>query len=256
MWRSWFCDVSLYLIFDFAVLGVVFSNDINNEDFIRETIRVHNFYRSKVNPPASNMLYMSWDRILANVALGWSKNCRFEHNKDLKVRGKLHPVFPVVGENIYVTEGSSLNVTMAIENWHNEVKYYDYVSRRCTNVCGHYTQLVWASSYKVGCAFHICPSGIAGFSGHTSVNFVCDYGPGGNFPTHPYLTGKACSKCFKDRCENNLCRNGTLEMSRDSDSLCDNYCIAVLSIRQLSLIVIAVGVYCVQSKYPNMFAYL
>ncbi|XP_038636433.1 glioma pathogenesis-related protein 1-like isoform X3 [Scyliorhinus canicula] len=249
MWRPWFCEVSLYLIFNFAVLGAVFSNDIN-EDFIRESIRAHNFYRSKVDPPASNMLYMSWDRILANVALGWSKNCRFEHNKDLKVRGKLHPVFPVVGENIYVTEGSSLNVSRAIQNWHGEVKDYDYVSRRCTN-------LVWASSYKVGCAFHICPSGIADFSGRTSVNFVCDYGPAGNFPTHPYLTGKACSKCFKDRCENNLCRNRTLEMSTDdSDSLCDNYCIAVLVIRPLSLIVIVIGVYFAQSKYPNMFAYL
>ncbi|XP_078075737.1 glioma pathogenesis-related protein 1-like [Mustelus asterias] len=256
MWRSWCSSVSLHLWFYFAVLGIALSNDINNEDFIRECIRSHNLYRSKVNPPASNMLYMSWDQILANVALKWSKNCKFEHNKDLQVRGKLHPVFDVVGENIYVSEGSSLNVTRAITGWHNEVQYYDYASRQCSKICGHYTQLVWASSYKVGCAFHICPSGIARFSARTSVNFVCDYGPAGNYPTHPYLTGKACSECFKDRCENNLCRNGTLEMSSDSDSSCDNYCTAALVTRTLSCILIAVGVYIVQRKFPNIFAYL
>ncbi|XP_078423864.1 glioma pathogenesis-related protein 1-like [Cetorhinus maximus] len=255
-WRWLFSGSSLHSFFYFAVLGVAISTSIDGEDFIGECLRAHNLYRSKVHPAASNMLYMSWDPILAKVALRWSKNCKFEHNSDLKVPGKLHPVFPTIGENIYVTGGQLINITKAITSWYNEVKFYDYSLQRCTHVCGHYTQLVWASSYKVGCASHICRSGIDGFTSAISVNFVCDYGPPGNYPRHPYLTGEACTECFKDRCENNLCRNGTLEMSSDSDSSCDNKCIAVLAIRPISLIVIGAGVYIVQTKYPNMFAYL
>ncbi|XP_067856129.1 glioma pathogenesis-related protein 1-like [Heptranchias perlo] len=255
-WRRLFARVLLNMFFYSAVFGVEASIDIDNEDFIKECVSAHNFYRSRVNPPASNMLYMSWDRILAKAALEWSKNCKFEHNSALKVPGKLHPVFTPVGENIYVTTGSTLKVNSAITSWYNEVNAYAYDSRRCTGVCGHYTQLVWASSYKVGCAAHTCPSGIAGFSAAGSTIFVCDYGPAGNYPTRPYLKGKECSKCFKDRCENKLCRNTTLEMSSDSDSLCDQYCIAVLAIRPLSLIALVIGVYVLQQKYPDMFAYL
>ncbi|XP_067906365.1 glioma pathogenesis-related protein 1-like [Heterodontus francisci] len=255
-WRRLFSRVSLEMLFYFAVFGVESSIDIDNEDFIKECIRGHNLYRSKVEPPASNMLYMSWDRILAQAALEWSRNCMFKHNSDLKVPGKLHPVFTTIGENIFVTGGSNLNVTRAITAWYNEVQFYDYFSQTCTGVCGHYTQVVWASSYKVGCAVHTCPSGIADFSSATSTIFVCDYGPPGNYPTLPYLKGEACSECFNDRCENKLCRNRTLEMSSDSNSVCDHFCIAVLAIRPLSLIVIIAGVYVVQKKYPNMFAYL
>uniref|UniRef100_UPI00398ED4E0 glioma pathogenesis-related protein 1-like n=1 Tax=Pristiophorus japonicus TaxID=55135 RepID=UPI00398ED4E0 len=256
MGRRLCASVSLNVCFYLAIFGVEAAIDIDNKDFIKECIQRHNFYRSQVNPPASNMLYMSWDRILAKAALEWSKNCVFKHNTDLKVHGKLHPVFTSVGENIYVTSGSTLNVSRAITNWYNEVIHYDYASQRCTKVCGHYTQLVWASSYKVGCAVHSCPSGIAGFHNGASAIFVCDYGPPGNYPTRPYLKGKECSECFKDHCENKLCRNKTLEMSGDSDSLCDHFCVAVLVIRPLSLLLIATGVYVVKQKYPSMFAYL
>ena len=42
-------------------------------------------------------------------------------------------------------------------------------------LCG---QVVWANSYKVGCAVHLCPDGIEGFSkGHASAHFLCNYFP-------------------------------------------------------------------------------
>ncbi|XP_051885748.1 glioma pathogenesis-related protein 1-like [Pristis pectinata] len=251
-----FCKVSLYSLFYFAVFEVGATIDIDNEDFIRECVNTHNLYRSQVDPPASDMLYMSWDRILAEAALAWSKKCWFEHNSDLKKPWKLHPVFRTIGENIYVQTGSTLNVPAAIKSWYDEVQHYNYDSRRCTRVCGHYTQLVWASSYKVGCAVHTCPGGITDFHPQLSTIFVCDYGPPGNYQRHPYLKGKACTQCPDSWCENKLCRNATREMTSDSNSSCDNYCIAVLVIRPLTLIIIVSGVYLVQQKYTNMFAYI
>lgn len=88
-------------------------------------------------------LFQSWDGILAEVALAWSKKCIFDHNSDLKTKGKLHPVFNTLGENIYVTAGSKVNVPAAIQLWYDEVKHYNYDSRRCTKVCGHYTQVIY-----------------------------------------------------------------------------------------------------------------
>ena len=56
---------------------------------------------------------------------------------------------------------------------------------------GHYTQVVWADTYKVGC----------GFSQYKQNDFnmglyVCNYGPGGNVIGAPlYKVGTACSDC-------------------------------------------------------------
>uniref|UniRef100_V9KU21 Glioma pathogenesis-related protein 1-like protein n=1 Tax=Callorhinchus milii TaxID=7868 RepID=V9KU21_CALMI len=247
------CNFLLQIFFHLQC--IVSAVDIYDKAFIKECLDVHNFYRSRVNPSASNMLYMSWDRILSEVAHEWSKKCIFDHNTDLKVPQKLHPVFKTLGENIYVTTGSNLNVTSATKSWYNEVADYNYGSNQCSRICGHYTQLVWATSYKVGCAVHTCPSGIFHFNSRLSTIFVCDYGPPGNYPQQPYLTGKECSKCYMDRCENKLCRNKTREMT-DSDSLCNEFCITVLLLRPLSLVAIFVGVYILQQSYPNMFAYL
>jgi len=67
--------------------------------------------------------------------------------------------------------------------------------------CGHYTQVVWANSRYVGCAFRRCP--------HKVVT-ICNYWPAGNlnYPTiKPYTKGPACSKCASGagRCKNKLC---------------------------------------------------
>ncbi|KAG8137901.1 hypothetical protein E2320_003845 [Naja naja] len=37
--------------------------------------------------------------------------------------------------------------------------------------------MVWAKTYKVGCAVHFCPI-VQGFGGSNAAHFICDYGPG------------------------------------------------------------------------------
>ncbi|XP_052609324.1 glioma pathogenesis-related protein 1 isoform X2 [Peromyscus californicus insignis] len=114
--------------------------DIADEDFIKKCVQIHNQFRSKVNPTARNMLYMSWDPALARIAKAWAKSCRFAHNPQLKSR--LHPNFTVVGENIWTGSLFLFSASSAISDWYNEIKDYDFSTRRCTNVCGHYTQIV------------------------------------------------------------------------------------------------------------------
>ncbi|XP_031445555.1 glioma pathogenesis-related protein 1-like [Phasianus colchicus] len=222
--------------------------DIGDAEFIEECVRTHNRFRSGVSPPASNMLYMSWDPDLAKTARGWAKRCEFKHNIYLQEPGQAHPKFNPVGENLWTGSLSIFSVQGAITSWYKEVRDYTFSSNSCSRVCGHYTQVVWAQSYKVGCAVHFCPT-VLYFSGTNAAHFVCNYGPAGNYRRHPYETGAACSKCNGEQCTDNLCRN----TERDkviSDSkwhpawdrpACDEYCISVVVLRLLLLILTIVA---------------
>ncbi|XP_060050912.1 glioma pathogenesis-related protein 1 [Erinaceus europaeus] len=102
---------------------------------------------------------------------------------------------------------SLFSVSRAIAAWYNEVRFYEFRTRKCNHVCGHYTQVVWADSYKVGCAVQFCPQ-VSGISYSNVAHFVCNYGPAGNYPTWPYEKGRSCSACQKnDKCLYNLCVN-------------------------------------------------
>lgn len=50
--------VPLHALFYLAVFGVGITVDIHDEDFIKNCVDTHNLYRSQVDPPASDMLYM------------------------------------------------------------------------------------------------------------------------------------------------------------------------------------------------------
>jgi hypothetical protein len=78
-----------------------------------------------------------------------------------------------VGENIYGSSGTATGPA-AVSSWASESANYNYNSNQCTGVCGHYTQLVWRETLRVGCALHRC----AGLTYAGTV--VCNYGPGGN----------------------------------------------------------------------------
>ncbi|XP_063783505.1 GLIPR1-like protein 1 isoform X2 [Pseudophryne corroboree] len=171
---------------------------ITDVNFIKTTLEAHNLIRSKVTPTASNMKYMTWDSDLAKIAKSWTSKCIFDHNTNLLMKG-LHPVFSPVGENLLMGPGTEM---MGItKKWADEVAYYNFDTNGCLTgkMCGHYTQVVWANSYKVGCAATKCP-GSYGFI------VACNYGPAGNFRgSKPYHSGVPCSECPGDQCENNLC---------------------------------------------------
>ncbi|XP_057597243.1 glioma pathogenesis-related protein 1 isoform X1 [Hippopotamus amphibius kiboko] len=182
--------------------------DIENEGFIKECVRMHNKFRSGVTPTASDMLYMTWDPVLARIAKAWARNCQFAHNVRLKPPHKLHPNFTSLGENLWTGSLSIFSVSSAITDWYEEVQYYNFKTRKCDKVCGHYTQVVWADSYKVGCAVQFCPR-VSGFESLGSgAHFICNYAPAGNYPTWPYKKGSTCSACpSHDNCLDNLCVN-------------------------------------------------
>ncbi|KAM9040013.1 glioma pathogenesis-related protein 1-like [Sarcophilus harrisii] len=180
---------------------------IDNEAFIKECVDIHNKFRSQVTPKASNMRRVSWDADLAKVAKEWAQKCKFEHNPDLNIPQKLYPSFSAVGENLWIGSIGAFSENEAIKSWNDEVKNYDFQNKKCTGVCGHYTQVVWADTYKIGCAVQFCPKIEQSFITNGAV-FVCDYGPAGNYYNmQPYKEGEPCNACKEDTCVDQLCTN-------------------------------------------------
>ncbi|XP_024435460.2 GLIPR1-like protein 1 [Desmodus rotundus] len=196
LWTLGFCLVA-------SKLSLIVPS-IKDESFIDECVAAHNEMRGQVQPPAADMKYMTWDEGLAKTAKAWANKCKFSHNNCLKQSYKCHPTFEFIGENIWIGGLPIFKPKFAIASWYHEKKFYNYSSLHCSKVCGHYTQIVWANSHKVGCAVTVCPKlGRA----ETSI-FVCDYGPAGNYiNTLPYKRGAPCSLCGGETCENKLCRN-------------------------------------------------
>ncbi|XP_039616484.1 GLIPR1-like protein 1 [Polypterus senegalus] len=244
--------------------------DINDQSFIDEYIKAHNYYRSQVKPVASDMKRMSWDEALAKTARAWARKCNFNHNNYLEEKGKVHPVFSPVGENIWVGRPpQSFNASKAIQSFYSEVTAYSYQANSCTSVCGHYTQLVWAKSYKVGCAVVVCEKGIIDYNTAPGAIFVCDYAEAGNYRgVKPYKTGEPCTGCdSQDSCSDHLCSNSKRDQQSkyphwtpdwDDSSSSANTIIsyqAVLITRLLSLIPILAMGYAATFLWPQIFAY-
>ncbi|XP_052061740.1 GLIPR1-like protein 1 [Mytilus californianus] len=157
----------------------------------RNTIlKLHREARNNVQPPASNMQKMTWSKQLASVAQAHADKCIWSHNSE---RSSQASSFSYVGENLYVTTSSYEYLDKGVASWVNEKKDYDYASNSCSGVCGHYTQLVWADSTKLGCAVGSCPTMTNLPSYFKNVKFVvCNYGPGGNYNGRkPYEEGTA-----------------------------------------------------------------
>jgi pathogenesis-related protein 1 len=134
-------------------------------------VDAHNAVRHMVqtSPPLGDLV---WDDSLAATARAWVAMCRdqdaptglIDHNPN---RGQN------VGENVFGSSGAA-TAQQAVTSWADEKANYDYSTNACNGICGHYTQIVWRSTERVGCAIGSC--GALTFSS----SIVCDYSPAGN----------------------------------------------------------------------------
>uniref|UniRef100_A0A671T4Y5 GLIPR1-like protein 1 n=1 Tax=Sinocyclocheilus anshuiensis TaxID=1608454 RepID=A0A671T4Y5_9TELE len=234
--------------------------DITDPAFIEECVREHNKHRADVKPTAANMRYMTWDEGLAVTARAWARFCLFEHNIYLREVRRIHPTFTSVGENIWAGAPYSLfKPESAVKLWKDEDKDYNYDTDQCTKVCGHYTQIVWADSYKVGCAAQACPNGVAetAFSTKPGIIFVCNYATC-QINTATCQNTKLIKWYFSSVVKNST-RDAPQSYNWAPDwdpalSSCGSFCLAVVVIRLISVPLMFACVYCLQRRY-NLFAY-
>ncbi|VDI38240.1 peptidase inhibitor 16 [Mytilus galloprovincialis] len=129
-------------------------------------VSMHNKIRYDVKD--GDLLELKWDDELASKASGWAQNCQWPHNPDRQ------STLGTVGENIAVTKGG---IVEGINYLASEKKQWNYETEcEVKDGCGHYTQLIWENTEKVGCGLQKCDS-ISGldsdFNGYEYL--VCNY---------------------------------------------------------------------------------
>jgi hypothetical protein len=132
----------------------------------------HNVARANVQPAAATPLPpLTWDDELAAVAQAYAEECIWEHSDN------------PYGENLYANTGTGTTPQDVVDGWVSEVDFYDYASNTCDpgEMCGHYTQVVWADSLRLGCGVANCTTGSPFGSDPNWQNWVCNYDPPGNW---------------------------------------------------------------------------
>ncbi|XP_073459990.1 C-type lectin domain family 18 member A-like [Aquarana catesbeiana] len=149
-------------------------------------VSLHNKLRGRVNPPAANMRRMMWSEDLRSQAQTVASHCRFTPPDDRQV-----------GWNAQSVPAKTISLLDVIHLWYRQGEDFDFERAQCApnRTCHHYTQMVWATSWELGCAISRCPSE----QGDTDM-MVCAYSPGGNWDIggqiiSPYQSGPWCSFC-------------------------------------------------------------
>ena len=128
-------------------------------DEVNQILAAHNLDRS-----ANNLSPLSWDCKLASMAQEWASRGVFEHRET------------PYGENIFVGASPSSTMNSMVGMWLAEKPFWDNKAGSCATgkTCGHYTQIVWKATTKVGCGLN------RNATGKWKVMFVCNYDPSGN----------------------------------------------------------------------------
>ena len=186
-----------------------------SEDEKKQLLDMHNDDRRNVAncatgvescPSAANMKLMVWDNDVAATAQAYADSCPSGHgNREDRNNA---------GENL-AWGWPSRSVESSMTGWvENEVKFYTFSPLNSPGECaageqcGHYTQAVWADSYRLGCGKRRCSNVMGRGSGDA---YVCHYLPSGNFVgREPYEVGASCSACAAgETCVTGLCDTGT-----------------------------------------------
>ncbi len=125
----------------------------------RPMLAAHNDVRAKVHLPP-----LKWSDQLASYAKDWGST--------LLARKKFYhrPSSPY-GENLFMIKNGRVKPGDVVAEWASESRNYSYRSNSCSSMCGHYTQLVWRNTQRVGCAV---------VRGSGNEIWVCNYDPPGN----------------------------------------------------------------------------
>lgn len=121
-------------------------------DEVTEFLKLHNLARKDVGVPA-----LTWSPKLAAVAQKWADT--------LSASGKFEHSGGIYGENL----AGGYDVTQAVTLWLNEKA--DFEAGKGFAAMGHYSQVVWRDSKRVGCGKAKGPSYDI---------YVANYDPPGN----------------------------------------------------------------------------
>ena len=136
--------------------------------FPARVLAAHNAERARAGVPP-----LTWDNALGSAAAGYASQMaltgRFAHS-DRSLR-------PGTGENLWMGTHDAFSVEAMVGGWASEKRFFvpgtfPAVSRTGNwEDVGHYTQMIWPGSTRVGCAIR---------SSASNDYLVCRYSPAGN----------------------------------------------------------------------------
>ncbi|KAG8177961.1 hypothetical protein JTE90_014704 [Oedothorax gibbosus] len=167
---------------------------------------------------AADMLEMEWDAELAAVAQKYANQCRYKHDKaNCRQVGNFN-----VGQNLAIqtlTGGHTApqpDWNFAVSIWYSEIGYFHEKDIYPFNLptgaeYRHFSQVNWATSFRVGCGYVLYKSGQDITSQVLTRLYVCNYGPAGNvYGDSVWKKGQFCSACPINSCCGSSCSNGTI----------------------------------------------
>ena len=122
-----------------------------------------------------------WSDKLAQIAQRWAnalrdKGCAFGHSGGS------------TGENLAAGTTGTLDAESVVKMWYDEVASYKFPNGGFSMQTGHFTQVVWRGTQRVGCGRSRCKG---------MDIFVCEYDPPGNWEGQ-YRENVLPKSCRKD----------------------------------------------------------
>ncbi|RUM67405.1 MAG: hypothetical protein DSZ06_01300 [Sulfurospirillum sp.] len=138
------------------------NSSMPEDEDIKKAINLQNIAREEVGIPKN--LMFTWSEAVANDAQSYARTLansgRFEHDpKNHLAQNHNGYTNGPYGENIYAywsSNGTKPTYEMAVQSWIDEKNNYHYAKIGDDDCdygkqCGHYTQIVWKSTTKIGC---------------------------------------------------------------------------------------------------------
>ncbi|KAK7345630.1 hypothetical protein VNO77_16238 [Canavalia gladiata] len=141
------------------------SSSVNLTELAEEFLHAHNWVRNQYKLPS----YV-WDEKLASYARKYLMQ-RYDDCKMIHSNSNY-------GENLFWGKQLHWTASDATYYWYLEKKWYDFKTLHCApppRACGHFTQLVWRDSTRLGCALQHCHNRAVGML------IACEYDPPGNY---------------------------------------------------------------------------
>lgn len=183
-----------------ALLTALYSSSLSAQPVtpadIAALVQAHNEVRQRVAQAETVRLGgtvsippVSWDASLATTAQQWAdlliaqappKICHRCGDNPCDPPLIANQCVPGMGENLFMvwsTGAPDISGATAVKSWADEEQFYNYDLNTCApnEQCGHYTQIVWADTQRVGCGRAGRPA-----DGRNYVIWACNYGPPGN----------------------------------------------------------------------------
>ncbi|OCK84351.1 PR-1-like protein [Lepidopterella palustris CBS 459.81] len=139
--------------------------DNHNGQFIQVILNTHNVHRRKNCAPD-----LVWDDGQAQQALQALLKCPKDFSHDRPGQN-----FIASGPGWIHDWDSWIKATIdSVEAWYSEEPKYNYNNPGFSVATGHFTQVVWKGSLRVGCSWAVCKDS------NYPARFVCNYDPYGN----------------------------------------------------------------------------